>query len=95
MLCDLPQDTVRRAWTHMRDQSTRAMKQNGTGKNSHAPIWQFTPRVRARLEVIIKLVNRAAHMNSRQLPRRVRGTSEPAELSVPMSTAVIQELRDK
>jgi hypothetical protein len=63
----------------------------GQAKIPHAPIWQLTPCVRARLEVIIKLVNRAAYMHSRQLPRRVRGTSEPAELFVPMSTAVIQE----
>ena len=56
---------------------------------SHAPIRQLAPRIRGRLDVIVEIVNRAAHVYDWELPRRVGGTPEAAELSVPTSSVII------
>ena len=50
---------------------------------SHAPIRQLAPRIRGRLEVIVEIVDRAANVYDWEFPRRVGGTPEAAELSVP------------
>jgi len=44
----------------------------------HAPIWQLGPRIRARIEVIEKLVDRAADVYNGKLSRRVRGAPKAA-----------------
>jgi hypothetical protein len=58
-------------------------------KCRHPPIWQLAPRIRGRLEVIVKFVNRATYVYNWELPRRVGGTPEAAELSTPMSSVTI------
>jgi len=55
-LMNLPPDTARRAlYTSKINSPIRKTKQN----NHHAPIWQLTPGIRGRLEVIIKFIDRA------------------------------------
>ena len=56
---------------------------------SHAPIWQLAPRIRGRLEMIVEIVDRAANVYDWELPRRVGGTPEAAELSVPTPSVII------
>ncbi len=83
---NLPPDTARRAlYTSKINSPIRKTKQN----NHHAPIWQLTPGIRGRLEVIIKFIDRATYVYDWELPRRVGGTAEAAKLSESTSSVII------
>ena len=56
---------------------------------NHAPIWQLASRIRGRLYVVVKLVNRATHVHYWELPGRVGDTPEAAELFMPTSSVSI------
>jgi hypothetical protein len=65
------------------NQRNQPTKQKRARKVRHAPIWQLAPRIRTRLEMIEKLINRATHVYNWQLARRVRGSPQAAELAKP------------
>jgi hypothetical protein len=83
---NLPLDTARHALVHHRDQFTTFASRQ---KCHHAPIWQLAPRIRSRLDVVVKFVNRATHVDNWELPRRVSDTPKAAELFMPTSPVTI------
>ena len=85
-LINLPPDTTRRALSNseISPQCSRSKH-----KSHHAPIWQLAPRIRGRLEMIVKFVDRATQVYDWELSRRVSSTTKAAELFVPTSSVIV------